>query len=45
MVNPEAILEEMFRSYSIKGEFSLFKFHIRVLDLNRQWHVSSDRLH
>ena len=44
MLNPETILEEMVKSYSRKGEFSELIFHIRVLDLNKQWKVSNDRL-
>jgi mannose-6-phosphate isomerase-like protein (cupin superfamily) len=44
MLKPAAILEEMFRIYMKKGEFSEFVFHIRVLDLDQQWKISQDRL-
>lgn len=44
MFKPEAILEEMFRSYLKKGELSGLIFHIRVLDLDKQWRISHDRL-
>ncbi|HSM25359.1 MAG TPA: cupin domain-containing protein [Anaerolineaceae bacterium] len=44
MLKPEAILEEMFNSYLIKGELSGLEFHIRLLDIDKQWKISHDRV-
>ncbi len=44
MLKPDEILEEMFRIYLKKSEFSRFVFHIRVLDLAKQWKILENGL-